>query len=129
MRWLVAVSACWAWSEAAHAADIAGVWATDASRCNKVFSKSAKGVVFTKDADVHGGGFIIDGNTIIGRTARCRIKTRKEDGSMVHLLTSCANDIVLSDMQMSVKVLDPNRIARIFPSMGDMEIRYERCAL
>jgi hypothetical protein len=78
-----------------HAADVNGVWASDTAVCNKVFTKSSGRVAFTKDADLHGSGFILDAGSVRGKLANCKIKTRKQDGDLVHLIASCATDIML----------------------------------
>ena len=70
---------------------------------------------FTEMSDVYGGGFIIDGNEIIGKFARCRIKTRKDSGASVNLIAACATDIMLSTVQFSLKELDANSVVRLFP--------------
>jgi hypothetical protein len=82
---------------------------------------------FTEMSEVYDGGFIIDGDQIIGKFARCRIKARKDDGKNVNLIAACATDIMLSSVQFSVRELDANSIARLFPGMDDMEISYHRC--
>ena|SRR5580700_529324 len=111
----------------ADALDLNGAWASDASRCAKVFVRQGGKVGFTEMSDVYGGGFIIDGDQIIGKFARCRIKARKDDGMNVNLIAACATDIMLSSVQFSVRELDANSIARLFPGMDDMEISYHRC--
>jgi hypothetical protein len=63
----------------------------------------------------------------MGKFARCKIKARKDKGPNVNLIAACATDIMLSSVQFSVKELDANSIARLFPGMEDMEIRYHRC--
>lgn len=111
----------------ADALDLNGAWAGDADQCAKVFVRQGGKVGFTEMSDVFGGGFIIDGDQIIGKFARCRIKTRKDDGMNVNLIAACATDIMLSSVQFSVRELDANSIARLFPGMEGMEIRYHRC--
>jgi hypothetical protein len=111
----------------ADALDLNGAWAGDADQCAKVFTRQGGRLGFTEMSDVYGGGFIIDGDEIIGKFARCRIKARKDDGMNVNLIAACATDIMLSSVQFSVKELDANSIARLFPGMEDMEIRYRRC--
>src|ERR1700692_716032 len=76
---------------------------------------------------VYGGGFIIDGDQIVGKFAQCRIKARKDDGVNVNLVAACATDIMLSSVQFSLKELDASSIARLFPGIEGMEIRYHRC--
>jgi len=110
------------------AIDLTGAWATDASVCNKVFMKKGDTVSFVQDSDQYGGGFIVEGNKVRGQMQTCTIRSRKEDGNMVHFLAACASDIMASSIQFSAKVIDDNTIARIFPGMGDdLSIKYSRC--
>ena len=111
----------------ADAFDLNGAWASDADQCAKVFVRQGGGLGFTEMSDVYGGGFIIDGDQIIGKFARCRIKARKDDGMNVNLVAACATDIMLSSVQFSLKELDANSVARLFPGIEEMEIRYHRC--
>ena len=111
----------------ADALDLNGAWAGDASQCAKVFVRQGGRLGFTEMSEVYGGGFIIEGDQIIGKFARCRIKARKDDGMNVNLIAACATDIMLSSVQFSVRELDANNIARLFPGMEDMEIKYHRC--
>jgi hypothetical protein len=108
---------------------IDGAWTSDSRHCNKVFSKRRSGIAFTKDADVYGSGFIVDDRKIRARLSRCSITRRTNEGSMIHLVASCANDIMLSDVQMSLKVIDRNKLVRIFPGLSDLQASYERCEL
>jgi hypothetical protein len=130
LRSMLLLSACLA-STGAHAAaaDIEGLWASDARLCTKIFVKRGNGFVMAKDADLYGSGFIIDGRKIRGKLASCNIKTTKEDGAMVHLLAACATDIMLSNVQLSLRVVDRNKLIRIFPGVSDMEMGYERCEM
>ena len=112
----------------AVAFDLNGAWAGDADNCAKVFARKGGQMVFTDMSDVYGGGFIVDGNQLIGKFARCKVKARKDNGPNVNLVASCATDIMLSSVQFSLKELDADSIARLFPGMEDMEIRYHRCS-
>ena len=103
-------------------------WATSADQCGQVFARKDGKVAFTEMSEVYGGGFIVDGDQMIGKSARCKIKARKDNGPNVHLIAACATDIMLSSVQFSIKELDANSIARLFPGMEDLEIRYHRCA-
>ena len=109
------------------AVELNGAWAGDADQCAKVFVRQGGKLGFTEMSDVYGGGFIIDGDQIVGKFARCRIKARKDDGVNVNLVAACATDIMLSSVQFSLKELDANSIARLFPGIEDMEIKYYRC--
>ena len=46
---------------------------------------------------------------------------------MTHMIAACETDIMLSDIQFSVRVIDGNKIVRIFPNIPGIEHRYERC--
>ena len=111
----------------ADAVDLNGAWASDAGQCAKVFVRQGGKLGFTEMSDVYGGGFIIDGDQIVGKFAQCRIKARKDDGVNVNLVAACATDIMLSSVQFSLKELDASSIARLFPGIEGMEIRYHRC--
>lgn len=111
----------------AEALDLNGAWASDADNCTKVFTRQSGQVGFMDMSDVYGGGFIVDGDQIIGKFARCRIKARKDNGPNVNLIAACATDMMLSSVQFSLKELDANSLIRLFPGMEDMEIRYHRC--
>jgi hypothetical protein len=111
----------------AIAVELNGAWATSTDQCDKVFMREGGKLGFTDMSDVYGGGFIVDGNQLIGKFARCKVKARKDSGPNVNLVASCATDIMLSSVQFSLKELDADSIARLFPGMEDMEIRYHRC--
>ena len=89
----------------------------------------AKQIEFTALSDQHGGGFIVEADRLRGKFARCKIKTRKEDGQTVNIIAGCATDIMLSNVQFSLKMLEPNKISRMFPGIEDMEISYYRCPI
>ena len=111
----------------ALAIDFTGAWATDLQACDKVFATKGKTTSFRQDSDMFGSGFIVDGNRIRGCMASCTIKTTREDGPITHMLAGCATDIMLQSVQFSVKVLDDNKITRIFPGIDGMELTYYRC--
>jgi hypothetical protein len=114
-------------SGGAGAVDLNGAWATSADQCDKVFNRQGGKLGFTEMSDVYGGGFIVDGDQMVGKFARCKIKARKENGPNINLIAACATDIMLSSVQFSVKEIDANSIVRLFPGIEDMEIRYHRC--
>ena len=115
----------------AGAVDLSGAWATSADECHNVFTRRgrAKQIEFTALSDQHGGGFIVEADRLRGKFARCKIKTRKEDGDTVNIVAGCATDIMLSNVQFSLKMLEPNRISRIFPGIEGMVISYYRCPI
>jgi len=124
--WMVAVLT--AGAPSARAADITGAWATDVRACDKIFQKKGNVLTLTNRSDTLGGGFVIDGTEIRGKTANCKIKNRREDGDVVYLLAACATDIMLSDVEMALKVIDKDRVSRFFPGLPDVESPdYYRC--
>ena len=112
---------------AAAAFDLNGAWASDADNCAKVFVRKGAQITFADMSDVYGGGFIIEGDQITGKFARCRIKAKKDDGATINLVAACASDIMLQNVQFSLREVDANTVIRMFPGMGGMEIRYARC--
>jgi hypothetical protein len=110
-----------------NALELNGAWATSSDQCTKVFARQGGKLGFAEMSDLYGGGFIVDGNEIVGKFARCRIKTRKDSGASVNLIAACASDIMLSTVQFSLKELDANSLVRLFPGIDEMEIRYHRC--
>jgi len=121
------LAACIAMSGSARALDLNGAWASDADNCAKVFVRKGTQVTFTDMSDVYGGGFIIEGEQITGKFARCRIKAKKDDGNTINLVAACATDIMLQNVQFSLKEVDANSVIRMFPGMEGMEIKYARC--
>ena len=111
----------------AHASEIEGAWATDEENCGKVFVNRNGRTVLSEDSDMYGGGFVIDGDRITGKMARCTIKNRKRNGDTMHLLAACATDIMFSSVQFSLRLPEDGRLTRIFPGMDDIEINYRRC--
>jgi hypothetical protein len=114
----------------AHATDLNGAWATDASVCSKVFVKKDGAVSFQPGSDEFGGGVIIDGSRMRGQMQTCTIKKRKDDGNNVHILAACASDIMASSVQFSARFIDDNTIERFFDGMPEESgIRYSRCVM
>ncbi len=115
----------------ASAVDLSGAWATHADECGKVFIRKgrAREIGFTLGSGQHGGGFIVEADRLRGKGASCKIKTRKEDGETVNFIAACATDIMTSDVQFSLKLVEPDKVLRTFPGMEGIEIKYYRCAI
>jgi hypothetical protein len=115
----------------AHAVDLSGAWASNADQCGQVFVRKgrAKQIEFTALSEQYGGGFIVEADRLRGKFANCKIKSRKDDGQTVHIIAGCATDIMLSNVQFSLKVLEPDKISRMFPGLPEMEISYYRCQI
>jgi hypothetical protein len=109
--------------------DLTGAWVTNADECKNVFVREGKAnqIGFAQLSEMHGGGFIVEPDRLVGRFATCRIKTKKENGQSVNIVAGCA--IILSDVQFDLKVDDENKITRLFPGIEDMAISYYRCPM
>ena len=121
------IAASCALPPAAAAFDLNGAWAGDADNCAKIFERKGSQIAFTEMSDVYGGGFIVEGDQITGKFARCRIKAKKGDGKTINLVAACASDIMLQSVQFSLREVDANNVIRMFPGMEGMDIRYARC--
>jgi hypothetical protein len=119
----VVLSAC----SAASAFDLNGAWANDAQSCEKIFVKKGGSFAFKEKSDIYGSGFIVAGDQIRGRFARCRITKQMQSESTIHMLAACSTDIMLSNVQFSLKVVDDRSVRRLFPGMSDIEMPYARC--
>src|SRR5258708_24039355 len=81
-----------------QAIDLNGPCATDASACNKVFVKKGGAISFQPDSDQYGGGFIMEGNKVRGQMQTCTIRSRREDGNVIHMPAACAAAIMTSNI-------------------------------
>ena len=52
---------------------------------------------------MYGSGFIYEKNRLRGKIATCVVKTQKEDGDALHLITSCSTNVTLATVQFSLK--------------------------
>jgi hypothetical protein len=131
LLYVAALSACLVGlpAGAALAASLDGAWATNASTCKQVFTKKGKDVVLAREADFYGSGFVIDGSTIRGKMATCKVTSRKEEGTTVRFSASCATDISISRNEFDLKILDDNKVMRSFPNFPEMDTPYYRCKL
>jgi hypothetical protein len=109
--------------------DLDGAWTGQADLCKKIFSKTGNKTSFAPGSDLYGSGFIAEGNTIRGQAAKCTVKTKKEDGAVTHLAATCETGIMVDQFQLSFKVIDDNKIIRLYPEMNALETTYIRCPL
>jgi len=113
----------------AGAFELTGAWASQADLCKSVFTKKGNQVVFAEFSDLFGSGFIVDGNQMRGRTAKCTIKSRKQDGDNLELVAACSTSIMNQSVNFNLKVIDDNNLSRFFPGMEGMTLKYSRCTL
>jgi hypothetical protein len=130
IRLLVCVGFFELFGFSAYAFNLTGTWTTDHLNCEKVFVKKNGKISMTRNADVFGGGFIVEGNQIRGQSKTCKITSSKEENGVLHLIASCATEIaVLGAQELSAKIDNDNQITRIFPSFPEFATAYFRCPL
>ena len=112
-----------------HAADINGAWASDASVCSKVFVKSNNRISFTPDAELYGGGFLVEGGRATGTFQKCNIKSMKDEGTDVHLIAACSTGVEVSDLQFNVKVVGHDKITVSSSGSVNITTPYVRCPI
>ncbi len=122
-------SAALSLSQNVNAFELSGAWTINADKCAKVFSRKgrAKTVGFTSFS--RDGGFIAEPDRIRGKHENCTIKSKKDNGKSINLVVACASGIMLSNVQFFLKVIDDNTIAREFPGMEGMDVKYHRCRI
>ncbi len=112
-----------------QAIELTGVWSTSTDLCKLVFTKKGNQVVFAELSDLYGSGFIIDGDRIRGKSARCTIKSRKQQGDSLELSAACATSIMNSSVRFNLKIIDDNNLSREFPEVSGMTLKYSRCSI
>jgi hypothetical protein len=115
----------------AQAFELTGAWATSADQCNKVFVKKGDKISFAQFSEEFGGGFVVDGNEVRSKAARCTIKSRKETGDIIDFQAACSSEIMATSMNLRLKILDANTVYRIFtdPNLAGMELTFYRCPM
>jgi len=116
-------------SAEAQAFELTGAWATQPDLCKLVFTKKSNQVAFAEFSDLFGSGFIVDGSRIRGRSVRCTIKSKKQEGDDLELSAACATSIMSQSVQFSLTVIDDNTLSRLFPEIPGMTLKYSRCSI
>jgi len=111
------------------AADLNGAWAQDHTVCSKVFVKGSNKISFTPNAELYGSGVLIEGKTAIGSFQKCRIKSSRHDGNILHLVAACSTGVMVSDTEVTVKVVDNNNITLILDGTDPIEHSLVRCLM
>jgi hypothetical protein len=118
-----------AFCEAGRAADAEGAWANNADACQKLFQKKGDGLSFANDSDLYGSGFIVEKHRIRGKTAVCTIKLRKQDGDTVNIAATCSTDVAVETVHFAFKIVNDNKIVRLYPGLPELDTPYERCPM
>lgn len=112
-----------------QAIELEGAWASQADLCKLVFTKRGNQAEFAPLSDLYGSGFIINGDRIRGRSAKCTIKSRKQVGDDLELSAACVTGVMTSNVHFSLKVIDDDNVSRAFPEIQGMTVKYTRCSL
>lgn len=114
-------------SQVSRAAELDGAWTNDKDACQQVFTQNGGKIVFAKDADFYGSGFVIDGRIIRGKAATCKIKSMSQRGNRIHIAATCATDIMLSNTQFDLALGPDGKLTRSFAGMPEISMDYQRC--
>ncbi|MBR0869175.1 hypothetical protein JQ633_02305 [Bradyrhizobium tropiciagri] len=116
-------------SASARAADLNGAWTVDASACDKIFTKENNKLAFKKDADLHAGGFIVQGKQITGTFQKCTVKSLHDDGQNARMVASCSDGVAISDVAFDLKVSGDGKITLSANGPVTVETPYVRCSM
>jgi hypothetical protein len=114
-------------SASTQAADLNGAWTVDTASCDKVFTKENNKVAFTRDADLHAGGLIVQGKRITGTFQKCTVKSLHDDGTNMKVIASCSDGVSVSDVAFDVKISGENNITLSSKEPVPVEMQYVRC--
>ena len=112
-----------------QAADLTGAWTIDASACGQIFTKENNKLAFKKDADLHAGGFIVQGKQITGTFQKCTVKSFHDEGSNARVIASCSDGVAVSDVSFDLKISGENKITLSSKEPVPVEMPYVRCSM
>jgi hypothetical protein len=113
----------------ARAIDLNGAWAQDSSVCSKVFVKGGNKILFAPNAELYGAGVLIEGKQATGSFQKCQVKSIRADGNILHLVAACSTGVMVSDTQVTVKIVDDDNITLTLAGPDQMESPLVRCSL
>jgi hypothetical protein len=113
----------------ALAADLNGAWAQDHTVCSKMFVKGGNKILFAPNAELYGSGMLIEGKQATGSFQKCRVKSTRADGDVLHILAACSTGVMVSDTEVTVKVVDENNITLTLDGPDPIEHSLVRCSM
>ena len=116
-------------SLSAHADEIDGAWANDASVCSQVFTKTNNKVSFTPNSELYGGGLLIEGKRAIGTFEKCNIKSIKRDGANVRVVASCSTGVMAEETEATIKIIDKDNITVSVAGPVNTQTPFVRCPM
>ena len=127
MTGLLAVPFIASLSFSAFAGEIDGAWASDASVCSKVFVKNDNKMSFAPNAELYGGGFIVEGTRVTGTFQKCKITSTKNDGKSIHLIAACSDGVMVQETQFTVRFVETDKISLTSVGFETLENPFVRC--
>jgi hypothetical protein len=112
-----------------EAADLNGAWTDDANACAKVFIRKDNKLAFTRDADLHAGGLIVQGKQITGTFQKCTVKSFHDDGPNLKVVAACSDGVAVSDVAFDVTITGANTITLSSKVPVPVEMLYVRCSM
>jgi len=112
-----------------QAADLTGAWTIDASACGQIFTKENNKLAFKKDADLHAGGFIVQGKQITGTFQKCTVKSFHDEGSNARVIASCSDGVAVTDVSFDLKISGEHKITLSSKEPVPVEMPYVRCSM
>ena len=116
-------------SLSAHADEIDGAWANDASVCSQVFTKTNNKVSFTPNSELYGGGLLIEGKRATGTFEKCNIKSIERDGANVRVVASCSTGVMAEEREATIKIIDKDNITVSVAGPVNTETPFVRCPM
>lgn len=116
-------------SASAEVADLNGAWTDDPDACTKVFTKKDNKLAFTRDADLHAGGLIVEGRKISGTFQKCTVKSSSDEGSNLKVIAACSDGVTISNVAFDVKITGKNKITLSSKKPVPVEMPYVRCSM
>lgn len=107
--------------------EVQGAWAVEDMNCADVFVSHDGRMTLKKRQDDTLPGFVIDGESVRGVAAACRIAGFKPHPDGISVLLSCASQISVGNLKLTVKLPDPNTMIQFDPEFPDLTTRYHRC--
>jgi hypothetical protein len=82
-----------------------------------------------RNAELYGSGVLIEGKQATGSFQKCRIKSTRADGNVLHILAACSTGVMVSDTEVTVRVVDENNITLTLVGPDPIEHSLVRCSM
>jgi hypothetical protein len=107
--------------------DVQGAWAIQGMECSDVFVTENGRMSLRKRQDDMVPGFIVDGKSIRGGAAECRIASYKPRSDGMSLLLSCETQISFDTLKVTLKIPDADTLIRADDDFPEVTATFNRC--